>query len=147
MCNPNIRATTSDERFAVHNNETVTDTRTGLMWKQCAEGQSGVDCASGSATTHDWGQALEQAAMATHAGYTDWRLPNINELLSVVELKCLDPSINLSVFPNTPSQWFWSSSAYAAHSGSAWAVDFGYGFHGSAYRDDNGAVRLVRGGQ
>ena len=147
VCNPNIPASTPSERFTVHGDGTATDNRTGLMWKRCAEGQSGSDCATGSVTGHNWQQALELADSHSYAGYSDWRLPNIKELASIVELRCYSPAVNLEVFPSTPSSWFWSSSANSSSSSSAWGVNFGYGNDRSSFRYYGYAVRLVRGGQ
>jgi hypothetical protein len=130
-CNTGVLQTTPDERFAIHGDGTVTDMQTGLMWKRCSEGQSGMDCENGSTiNTFDWQQALDQAAAATDAGYQDWRLPNIKELESIVEARCYDPAVNLTVFPNTPSYRFWSSSVYANVSRSdamVWVIDFNSG--------------------
>ena len=79
---------------------------------------------------------------------TGWRLPNIDELSSIVELRCSNPSINLQLFHNISSDWFWSGSPLAEGSSYAWYVSFS---HGHAYNyDRNGGyprVRLVRGEQ
>jgi hypothetical protein len=55
------------------------------MWKQCAEGLSGATCQTGSAQTFTWANALAHAEASTFANYTDWRLPNVKELSSLVE--------------------------------------------------------------
>ena len=49
-----ILATTPTNRFTINNDGTVSDTKTGLTWKKCSEGQSGVDCRIGTATTYTW---------------------------------------------------------------------------------------------
>jgi len=150
-CNPNIPEETPNSRFVVHGDGTVTDSRTGLMWKRCPEGQGGSDCAilnaSGYPEYLPWNQALQRAADAIFAGYSDWRLPNIKELASLVETKCYAPAINLRIFPNTRSEWFWSSSAYAYYSDGAWILYFGNGNGVIGNRGYYGSVRLVRGGQ
>jgi len=144
-----IPATTPDSRFNEHADGTLTDTQTGLMWAQCIEGMSGSGCTTGSADTYTWQAALNRADSSTLASYHDWRLPNINELVSIVEEQCYDPAINLSIFPNTPTiaSNFWSASPYANLSNSAWAVFFYNGMSGVYGRDSSLYVRLVRDGQ
>ena len=130
-------------------NGTVTDNSTGLMWEQCSEGQSGTGCA-GSAAGMTWADALTAARNSRLGGYSDWRLPNVKELQSIVEYGVYIPFIDLAKFPNTLSTWYWTSSSYASDSSGAWYVDLGYGH---VYYDNRNpnlyglAVRLVRGGQ
>jgi hypothetical protein len=106
-----------DSRYSitepVAGQQVVTDLATGLMWKRCSEGQSGATCATGSATTHTWSAALGLANAATHAGFSDWRLPNAAELYSLVENGCRQPSINTTVFPATATNAYWTSTTYA----------------------------------
>lgn len=144
ICNPKIRETAPATRFAVHADGTVTDTRTGLMWKRCVEGLSGTDCATGGTAFNNWSNALTLAANSTYAGYSDWRLPNPKELESLVEYRCMDPAINLTVFPGTPRNWHWTAAPYANASDYAWIGGFYVG--GSSYdgRTIPYAVRLVR---
>ncbi len=85
--------------YQVHGDGTVTDMRTGLMWKQCLEGQTGADCSGGSATGMNWVTALNHARSHSFAGYSDWRLPNIKELESLVDYRC-QPKVNGDVFKN-----------------------------------------------
>jgi hypothetical protein len=80
-------------------------------------------------------------------GFTDWRMPSKKELQGIAHLGRTYPSIDPTYFPNTPSSYFWSGSPYASHSSSAWGVSFGYGSVHGSYRNDDGSVRLVRGGQ
>ncbi|MCW5211542.1 DUF1566 domain-containing protein [Desulfobulbus sp. TB] len=152
-CNSSMPASTPDSQLVDNNNNTVTDLKTGLMWKQCVEGRSGSDCTTGTVNTFtSWQEALQRPATVNtsggFAGYTDWRLPNIRELVSIVEEQCYDPAINLNRFPNTPGSAIWSGSPSAGNSGRAWFVGFS---DGNSYDDYRGgdvyAVRLVRGGQ
>lgn len=146
-CSDLILATAPDSRFQANGDGTVTDLSTGLIWKQCAEGLSGADCLTGSLSAFTWQQALQHAEAQVFAGSSLWRLPNKNELASLVERRCIQPAINGRFFPNTPSSWFWSSSPYAYDSGLAWNVRFHNG-HVKVYdKDDAGYVRLVSGGQ
>ena len=142
-----VPSTTPAGRFLVHGNGTVTDTATGLIWAQCAEGLSGSACTEGTAAIFTWADALIRARDSTHAGYTDWRLPNVKELSSIVEERCYDPAINLAVFPNTPSSYFWSASPHGYSSYGAWYVAFSNGAGYGSDRSYNYHVRLVRSGQ
>ncbi|MEA3291353.1 MAG: DUF1566 domain-containing protein [Pseudomonadota bacterium] len=146
-CNANMQQSTPTGQFTDHGDGTVTDDKTGLMWAQCAEGLSGSGCPPGSATTHTWQAALDLAAASTHANYTDWRLPNLKELTSIVEISCNNPAINATIFPNTPGSHFWSASPYANDSGNAWGIYFGNGYDYYGSRSSSARVRLVRGGQ
>jgi len=147
VCPSGIPLTTPTADFTDHGNGTTTHKPTGLMWKQCLEGQSGSNCSTDAANTHTWQQALQLAEGHSFAGYSDWRLPNIKELKSIIELACYSPAINLNVFPNDTGSNVWSGSPYANNSGSAWYVYFGYGNGNYISRNYGVRVRLVRGGQ
>lgn len=146
-CRNDIPATAPDNRFTDNGNGTVSDSATGLIWKQCAEGLSGLGCVTGGASTFTWQQALQQATDATFAGHTDWHLPNKNELESLVERRCYEPAINASFFPNTPSNRFWSSSPGAYGPNGVWLVNFDDGGVDDSNEYSDFHVRLVRGGQ
>ena len=150
-CNSNIPASTPDNQLIDNDNGTVTDSKTGLMWKQCVEGLSGSNCGTGSADSFTWQQALQQPGTINNDGgfadYTDWRLPNIRELHSIFEEQCSSPAINATRFPNTPNSDVWSGSPVATVSACAWYVNFNGGYSGSDSRDDLLAVRLVRNAQ
>jgi len=145
-CQNNIPASNPDAVYIDHGDGTVTDTRTDLMWKQCAEGLSGTNCQIGSAQNFTWADALARAKASTFANYADWRLPNVKELSSLVEECRWAPSINTNRFPNTPSEPFWSGSPNAS-SPKVWlVVNFDVGQVGRLFGSFS-RVRLVRGGQ
>jgi hypothetical protein len=148
-CNyASIPATAPGSRFTDNGDGTVTDRATALQWQRCSQGQawSSGTC-TGTATTHTWQVALQLAEAASYAGRSDWRLPNIKELASIVEQACYNPAIDLAVFPGTPSSYFWSSSPLAGGTDLAWFVYFGSGFDGYNFKYNVSQVRLVRGGQ
>lgn len=127
-------------------NGTTTHKSTGLMWKTCSEGQvfNGETC-KGKAQSYNWKDALNQAEVASFAGYDDWRLPNIKELASIVEINQHKPAINKHIFFNTPSAVYWSSSPHVKKANSVWAIDFSYGYsyHYNKKHSTN-HIRLVR---
>lgn len=137
---------TPDSRYTLHSDGTVTDSWTELMWQRCSLSQTwdGSTC-TGSASTYTWQGALQQGESNSFAGYSDWRLPNRKELRSIVAYDRYSPAINTTVFPNTPSSSYWSSSV--ANYSDTWVIHFNNGDDGDSGRDYTGAVRLVRGGQ
>ncbi len=134
--------TTPTSDFTDHRDGTVTHQRTGLMWQRCAVGQVWIGSTC-SGTTKNYTYAKAKLLTTDFAGFSDWRLPNQNELLSIVEYGSDDPAINSDIFPNTVSRWFWSSSPYVNNSNYAWGVYFSYGA-GSYSKKYGGSVRLVR---
>lgn len=160
-CLNDMQASNPDSLYSLHGDGTVTDVRTGLMWKQCAEGQTwGNGGCYGSATSVPWGpnpaypqykefSALGLAKASNFAGYKDWRLPNIKELRSLVEECQATPAINQNIFPNTPGySYFWSSTPHNSVGDSAWYVWFNDGSSGANPRWGVGfSVRLVRDAQ
>jgi hypothetical protein len=129
----------------------VTHSKTGLMWKQCSEGQSGAGCATGTASNMTWQDALKSAITANtanFAGYNDWRLPNVKELESIVEYCGYNPSINVIQFPLTPGTYFWSASSSVQVNSYAWLVFFNGGNTVASPKTNSQLpARLVRGGQ
>ena len=136
------------QTYTVNGDGTVTDTHTGLMWKQCAEGQSGPDC-KGSAGEFNWDVAMQIPKTLNQrggfAGCHDWRLPTKDELASLVMHGRSNPVICTEAFPNAPSNVFWSSSP--GGDSSAWRVYFGNGHVYGSSRSVAWAVRLVRASQ
>lgn len=139
-----VPPSTPASRFTDNGNGTVTDNGTGLMWAKCASGLSGASCGQGAGNSSWWGDALSFAAGASLAGYTDWRLPNLAELLSLVEVRCVNPAINAAVFPNTPDTWFWSGSPTVTDASFTWGVNFASGSNGTIFRGEFASLRLVR---
>ncbi len=126
----------------------VTDTKTGLIWRRCAEGMtaSGGTC-TGTASTFTHEAALTRASTQATATGVAWRLPNVKELSSITDKSRINPAIDTVAFPATPANWFWSSSPYVFDAGVAWVVSFSDGLVGVNGRDNSSFVRLVRAGQ
>jgi hypothetical protein len=134
---------------------TISDAATGLIWKKCTEGQSydpDANTCTGTIDTFTWQEALQRAVSVNagsgeNLGRDDWRLPNIKELASIVDLTLYDPAIDTDFFPETASSYYWSSTPYAASAGKAWGVSFGSGVDSYGGIDNGLRARLVRAGQ
>ena len=131
----------------------VVDSVTGLMWQGCPAGMTGdLTSCNGTAATYTWSQANTYCTTtlnndsSKNAGYTDWYLPDIKELESIVDDRYSHPAVDGDFFPGTPSGYFWSSSSYAPHSGSAWFVTFNDGYVNGYVKDYGHYVRCSRRG-
>lgn len=143
-----ILAATPSAEFFDFGNGTVLHRSTQLVWMRCAIGQSWTGSAcSGTADSLDWGEALLLADGFEFVGATDWRLPNRNELASIVESRCHGPAINGAIFPASPAAGFWTSSPAQAEPESAWQVEFDQGALLTGPSTGTAALRLVRGGR
>ena len=80
-------------------------------------------------------------------GATDWRVPDIEELLSIVDYSRHNPSIDADYFPKTKGSSYWSASPYASNKDYAWRIYFGDGYDDGRIGTYNFYVRLVRVGQ
>jgi hypothetical protein len=154
ICKPaSVPATAPSERYIVNADGTVSDTRTGLMWKRCSEGQDGPECAEGEPALFNWKAALDHVQEVNRdggfAGYRDWRAPNIREMFEIVEYRCVHPSVNLEVFPNAWAVAYWSSTPYpgADNPDRAWHLFFESGVADQSFKEDGNYLRLVRGGR
>ena len=121
----------------------VTDSKTGLIWRRCSEGQtwSGSNC-TGVAATYTHEQALAKAQ--AQEGTVGWRLPNVKELASIADRTRIGPTIDLGAFPSMSLEYYWSSTPYADGSNYAWHVHFSSGMISHSYRSNDMHVRLVR---
>jgi hypothetical protein len=116
----------------------VSDSVTHLEWQDDAVG-----------STMTWQSAIDTCENLTLGNYDDWRLPNINELKSIIDRSNNNQAIK-DGFTNTSSgsSYYWSSSTREYYKDNAWFVYFGTGYYVYYdYKDDNLYVRCVRDGQ
>ncbi|MBF0317830.1 MAG: DUF1566 domain-containing protein, partial [Nitrospirae bacterium] len=137
----------TDNSIADSNNQTITDNLTGLVWTKDA------NLPGGSKT---WQEALDYVASMNSGagtyGHTDWRLPNINELESLINAGQANQVtwLNSQGFTNVQSFIYWSSTSYAYFTSNAWFVDMGDmgdGFVNASVKSHSLYVWPVRSGQ
>ncbi len=119
-----VRPAVSRDRFTDNQDGTVTDSVTGLVWLKNA----------GCFSSANWAGALAQVNMlasgacglADGSAAGEWRLPNINELESLVDVSRSNPALAPGhPFTNVSTAIYWSSTSYfGGESGSwnAWAI-------------------------
>ncbi len=128
---------------------TVTDNLTGLIWLKDA----------GCIGIRAWSVALTQVSNLnsgtdfscdsyTAGTFSDWRLPNVNELSSLVDPARSDPALPEGhPFAGVQSLNYWSSTTYAGDTSQAWDVLLGLGHVSSDFKTSTNYVWPVRGGQ
>lgn len=121
--------------YTNHGNGTVTDNNTGLMWVRDPD-------AAGVGGVYSWNQALQVCRDLNYAGHSDWRLPTVQELVTLRDAGRYNPSID-PVFVCRSSD-YWSSTVYARYTDHAWDVDFDLGNVNWYYQTLNFYVRPVR---
>jgi hypothetical protein len=130
-----VRGGQTQQSLVDNGDGTVTDNRTGLIWQQDEPG------------TMTWGSALTYCEGLSLAGSTDWRLPNIKELQSLVDETRRDPSIATDKFPNAVANRYWSSTTVAGNGVNAWDAVFLSGYFEWTFSKAGGFyVRCVRSG-
>lgn len=144
-CLSGATETTPFVNFINNADGTISDSTTGLMWMQCSLGQTwqAGQCV-GDPDALNWQQALQQAHGYTFASHDGWRLPNIKELSTITERLCVRPAINETLFPNTPSDDFWSSTPSMSDPQRAWVLAFFNSSNSIKQKSLFVFVRLVR---
>jgi hypothetical protein len=115
----------------------VTDNLTGLMWARAP-----------SATPAIWSAALT-SANGTLCGFSDWRVPNINEIESLVnsEVSSQATFLNGQGFTGVQTDGYWSSSSLVSSAANAWVVNMSDGYVYPDLKTYSFFVWPVRAGQ
>lgn len=115
---------------------TITDNVTSLTWTKAP--LDGVT----------WQGALEHCSTLTLGGESDWRLPNVNELLTITHYSA-NPVAPGPPFAIESTSWIiWTSTTYAfpAQRDLAWAVVFSSGRVDQFEKESEASCLAVRGG-
>ena len=122
---------------------------TGLIWERFAIGQKWddfLDINYDSPKLMNFKEAL--TVKSDYRGDNEWRLPNIDELNTIVKKNTsfyhnIFSQIDLSIFFNTPADFFWSSSL-SDDGKKVKGICFKNGIIVERHKDEKGYVRLVR---
>ena len=137
---------------------TITDNNTGLMWEK----KSDDDTIHDKDTNYTWANAFAVHIAGLNAisfgGHSDWRLPNVKELQSIVNYETFNPSVSVEFNTGctagstvlsgscTAASGYWTSLSYVNFPASAWNVYFNDGDVYAGNKGNNNRVRAVRGG-
>lgn len=134
---------------------TVQDLDTGLTWTRCGllagEEPDTTDQCAGIKGLYTWGEAIQACENLELAGVTDWRLPNIRELHSIVTYSYEDyPMTDSEAFPNIYNadrslSHYWSSTSHQNNTDYAYRLDASMGTVAFAHKDnvsENSNIRV-----
>lgn len=126
--------------------EILTYSGTGLSYTICPLGTSGANCTTGSAQTFDWQGALQASVAARIGGFSDWRLPNLQEAIALMEPTCANPALN-PAFPAASGGQHWTSTTPGTlgSGNGAWFFNSFGGSAGLTAKSSLRTVILVRG--
>lgn len=125
--------------------DVLTYSGTGLQYTKCQLGLSGPSCGTGAAQTLNWQQALQASVSARVGGYSDWRLPNLQEAAAFVDVTC-SPALS-PAFPSATagSHWTSTSNSVSGSGDTAWIINSTTGAAAVATKTTTRTVILVRG--
>jgi len=116
-------------------NFVVYDTTTSLMWQ---------DNNNVMFSSYSWQDAINYCEDLNKKSFTNWRLPNINELESIVDDTLYDPAMS-NIFYNKLSEIYWSSTTVINDTTKAWSTNFLSGeMKDLTPKSDEKRVRCVR---
>lgn len=140
--------TTPSSRFTpIGDGSKIKDTKTNIIWQRCAIGQTwdntSQNCVGNATVFNSWQTALQSVASMGKNTY----LPNVKQLMSLVEHACHGPAINESVFKGFDKQddatWYWSSTPDMADDNNVYALNSHSGTIRSVGKNSTGVVRAV----
>lgn len=125
----------------------VQDNNTGLVWEVKSPKKGDVNYYDEAYT---WKKAqdsyIKELNKDKYGGFSDWRLPNKDELRSIIDYGRTGPAVDTRYFPNTKSDFYWTCVAYNMQKPFIWGIFFGLG-SGICYTPNSKRfVRAVRAG-
>lgn len=139
----------ADDSFSWYSADSDSNAGTSGDNNSASETCYGYD-ASDSSTYCNTEAFVARVNAEKYCGLSNWRLATRGELNSVVNYDEVEPSVDLAIFPYTPSAIFWSgTSVYSATTSGdqAWSINFNYGGSAKTDKTESHRVRLVSNGQ
>ncbi len=141
-----VRGPKTSPSFVNNGDGTVSDRTTGLMWSRDTVDLNN-DGVLDVNDTMFWEGAINYCENAVLAGYNDWRLPTIKELISIIDYESYNPCIDTDFFPDTVLDAYWTGTSWRPHMTLRVLFDRGNQYQQDKDYEVGFYVRMVRGGQ
>ncbi|MEE9390672.1 MAG: DUF1566 domain-containing protein, partial [Candidatus Aminicenantaceae bacterium] len=138
-CNPRGDFANEYEVKTIRGDKVVLDHATGLMWHP-----SGLEKYLTYDKANKW---IDELNRRGYAGYSDWRLPTLEEGASLIERSEMNGELYIDREFSAKQLYIWTGDMLSDSSGRAWVVNFFYGSVVRVYVDYFGCVRPVRSGR
>lgn len=132
-----VRGPTLSGTLTVDADDTVIDSMTKLEWQRTALEDA----------ERDWQEALAYCESLTHAERSDWRLPSIKELLTIIDEAAIEPPVvDAASFGDSSAARYWSSTPAPSSPSErfAFALDTSFGSTSDVKMTEFAAARCVR---
>lgn len=130
----------------MESNKSVLDLNTGLLWEKKSSSSEDVNY---KLQRYTWNEAVlyvEKLNSVAYEGYRDWRLPNREELRSIVKYDDCVPALDNNFFDDLLPEFYWAKEEYCADNKLAWGIYLAYGCAISLLKTLKFPVIAVRGG-
>ncbi len=137
-----VRGRNTYRTYFVNNGDgTITDRVTGLMWQEKPPYQLGGE--GEIYDLKDWKSSLAYCEELDLSGYDDWHLPDINELVAMVDYAKKKPALDTAFSGGSTS--YWSSTTRTKDNMHGWYVNLDKGSLSYGSKTQTNYVRAVRG--
>jgi len=124
----------------------VTDIDRAFQWQDQNYSQAEID-GYNSGDSIDKVDSFENAINYCESlvldGYSDWRLPNFNEIYTLVDRNISNPALN-PIFQNVPNGKYWSSTTVESNSDKGWVIDIEYANSEWLDKTTSAYIRCIR---
>ncbi|MFH0838729.1 MAG: DUF1566 domain-containing protein [Candidatus Omnitrophota bacterium] len=124
----------------------VRDDNTGLIWEIKSPDKADINYMGATYVWEDTKNYIDALNKSSYGGFSDWRLPNREELRSIVDYNGDIPAIDKKYFPDILPKFYWSGDVNVKEPLFAWGIYFAYGCTICYLRSSSYPVRAVRGG-
>ena len=124
----------------------VKDNNTGLIWEVKSPRENDFNFKGRKYTFEAAKEYISYLNKIHYAGFSDWRLPNREELRSIVDYSGVIPAVDKKYFPSCLAEFYWSDDPFIKDENFIWGVYFAYGCGICYLRDSLYGVRAARAG-